>query len=161
MHVSLRAIESRFVASFLPVLEDQTSFNPRVTASSWRLAPESKRHLLVVDDAPDIAQLLATFLRAIGYEVLTANSANEALELASDTHFDAVISDIGMPVMNGYEFAAALRAITDYRNVPLVAVTGFDEYDDGQRSRSAGFDAHLKKPLDLTQLASTVGSLLR
>lgn len=161
MHVSLRAIESRVIASFLPLLEDQTNFNPRVSASSWHLASGSKHHLLVVDDAPDIAQLLATFLRAIGYEVLTANSANEALELARDTHFDAVISDIGMPVMNGYEFAAALRAITDYRDVPLVAVTGFDEYDDRQRSRSAGFDAHLKKPLDLTQLASTVCSLLQ
>lgn len=114
----------------------------------------ARRHALVVDDNPDITDMLAAVLRHAGYDVSTAHSAQDALVAAVAKHFDVVVSDIGMPGMNGYELARALRAMPDYGSVPMVAVTGFAMYDDRERALEAGFDAHLSKPIapwDLTQ----------
>jgi two-component system CheB/CheR fusion protein len=116
--------------------------------------------LLVVDDAPDVLHLLASFFRLSGYEVETANSAFMAFGAAKRRHFDAVVSDIGLPYMTGYDLASALRSLPGYGKVPLVAVTGFAQYDDVTRARRAGFDAHMKKPLDLSRLAKLVEDLL-
>ena len=66
-----------------------------------------------------------------------------------------------MPVMDGYELVASLRALPAYRSVPMIAVTGFDQYDDRERALSAGFNAHLKKPIDpatLTELVTHLGN---
>jgi CheY-like chemotaxis protein len=117
----------------------------------------ARRHALVVDDNPDITSMLAAVLRHDGYEVSTAHSAQDALETALAKHFDVVVSDIGMPGMNGYELARALRAVPEYGGVPMVAVTGFAMYDDRDRALEAGFDAHLSKPIapwDLTRAIS-------
>jgi CheY-like chemotaxis protein len=119
----------------------------------------ARRHALVVDDSPDITDMLAAVLRHAGYDVSTANSAQDALETALAKHFDVVVSDIGMPGMNGYELARALRAVPEYAAVPLVAVTGFAMYDDRDRALEAGFDMHLSKPISpwaLTQALSGV-----
>jgi two-component system CheB/CheR fusion protein len=116
--------------------------------------------LLVVDDAPDLLLLLATYFELSGYEVETAASATDAIGAARRGHFDAVISDIGMPEMSGYDLAAALRSMPAYVDVPMVAVTGFDQYDDAGRARRAGFDAHLKKPLDPAELLGVIRGLL-
>ena len=70
----------------------------------------------MVDDSADIAQMLVVILRRAGYEPIMSMSATEALELATQTDFDLVISDIGMPIMDGYELARALRALPrDYK----------------------------------------------
>ncbi len=119
----------------------------------------SPTRLLVVDDTPDILYLVGTFLRHSGYEVETATSAFAAFGAARRRHFDAVISDIGMPAMSGYHLASALRSLPEYRDVLLVAITGFSEYDDAEAARRAGFNAHLKKPLDLSRLAEVLGGL--
>ena len=111
---------------------------------------------LVVDDNPDITDMLAAVLRHAGYTVSSAHSAPDALELALARHFDVVVSDIGMPGMTGHELARALRAMPEYRAVPLVAVTGFDMYDDRERSAEAGFSAHLSKPIDPLALMQAV-----
>jgi len=74
--------------------------------------------------------MLSLFLTHAGYQVVTANSARAAIEAAETTRFDVVISDIGMPRMNGYELAEILRALPDYAAVPMIAVTGFSMYDD-------------------------------
>jgi CheY-like chemotaxis protein len=119
----------------------------------------AQRHALVVDDNPDITSMLAAVLRHAGYEVSTAHSAMEALEAALAKHFDVVVSDIGMPGMNGYELARALRSVPEYGAIPMVAVTGFAMYDDRDRAFEAGFDAHLSKPIapwDLTQAISGI-----
>jgi two-component system, sensor histidine kinase len=118
-----------------------------------------RRHALVVDDNPDITAMLAAVLRHAGYDVSTAHSAPEAIEAALAKQFDVVISDIGMPGMNGYELAQALRAVPEYSLTPMVAVTGFAMYDDRDRAVEAGFNAHLSKPIDpvdLTQIISGV-----
>lgn len=117
---------------------------------------KSRLHALVVDDSPDIAQMLAALLRLSGYDVSVASSAPEALEAASEKRFDVVVSDIGMPGMNGYELARALRARPEYAAVPMVAVTGFAMYDDRDRAVEAGFNAHLSKPIDPSELTRAV-----
>jgi len=114
---------------------------------------------LIVDDVADVSEMLSVFLSLAGYEVVTALSASEALEAARSTHFDVVISDIGMPQMNGYELAQALRSTPGYEGVPLVAVTGFSLYDDLQRSLQSGFNAHLTKPVDPNELFQLIERL--
>lgn len=120
----------------------------------------AKQSVLVVDDVSDVTEMIALFLKHAGYDVTTANSAGNALELASDRNFDLIISDIGMPEMNGYELAECLRAINDYQTTPLIAVTGYTEYDDRGRSLRAGFDAHLTKPINPSQLLELIGKLI-
>lgn len=111
---------------------------------------------LVVDDSPDITEVLAAVLRHAGYTVSTAHSAPDALEMALARHFDVIVSDIGMPGMTGHELASMLRTLPEYRAVQMVAITGFDMYDDRGRSEEAGFNAHLKKPVDPSALTRAV-----
>jgi CheY-like chemotaxis protein len=111
---------------------------------------------LVVDDNPDITALLAAVLRHAGYTVSSAHSAPDALTLALARHFDVIVSDIGMPGMTGHDLARALRAMPEYRAIPMVAVTGFDMYDDRERSAEAGFSAHLSKPIDPLALTQAI-----
>ena len=111
---------------------------------------------LVVDDNPDITALLAAVLRHAGYTVSSAHSAPDALTMAVARHFDVIVSDIGMPGMTGHELARVLRAMPEYRSIPLVAVTGFDMYDDVECSAEAGFSAHLRKPIDPLALTRAV-----
>jgi two-component system CheB/CheR fusion protein len=103
--------------------------------------------------------MLAFLLEQSGYEVVTANSGSEALESTKQERFDVVITDIGMPDMNGYELAEALRRLPDYSTVPLVAMTGFAEYSDRRRSGDAGFNAHLNKPVDPMALLEIITRL--
>ena len=115
-----------------------------------------RRRALVVDDSPDVADMLTIVLRHAGYEVETAYSASEALMAAFARRFDVVVSDIGMPGMDGYELVRRLRELPEYRATPMVAVTGFASYDDRERSLSEGFTAHLSKPVDPATLTSTL-----
>ena len=109
---------------------------------------ERPRSALIVDDVMDVTDMLAVLLTHAGYEVTCASTAPEALALAREQRFDMVISDIGMPEMNGYELAEALRSLPGYEAVPLVAVTGYSMFDDRLRSLSAGFNEHVTKPID-------------
>lgn len=115
--------------------------------------------VLVVDDAPDVTELLALLMSHAGYEVAMAFSAPEAFDAARDGHFDAVISDIGMPGMNGYQLAEALRALPGYKSTPLIAVTGFTHFEDRERARRAGFDEFLHKPISPSDLLDAVRRL--
>src|SRR5215212_8516837 len=117
---------------------------------------ECKGLALVVDDNPDITDMLAAVLRHAGYTVSTAHSAPDALTMAVARHFDVIVSDIGMPGMTGHELARALRAMPEYHSIPMVAVTGFDMYDDRERSAEAGFSAHLSKPIDPLALTRAI-----
>ena len=120
----------------------------------------SKPRVLVVDDVNDVTEMIGLFLKHAGYEVSTADSARAALRLAGERAFDLIISDIGMPAMNGYELAESLRSMPDYREIPLIAVTGYTEYDDRGRSLQAGFSAHMTKPIDPSQLLNLINELL-
>jgi CheY-like chemotaxis protein len=119
----------------------------------------AKPRALVVDDAPDVTEMLSFLLRYAGYEVVAAYSGAQALQAARAESFDVVVSDIGMPGMSGYELAEQLRAIEDYRRTPLIAVTGFSMYDDRDRALAAGFDAFVNKPVNPRDLISLIESL--
>lgn len=116
--------------------------------------------VLVVDDVADVTEMIALLLKHAGYAVTTADSAAAALEIARTRSFDLIISDIGMPEMNGYELATMLRGYSDYQNIPIVAVTGYSEYDDRGRALEAGFNAHVTKPIDPTRLLDLMNDLL-
>lgn len=121
---------------------------------------QTHHSVLVVDDVTDVTEMIALFLKHAGYEVTTANSASAALELARANSFDLVISDIGMPEMNGYQLAESLRKSSHYNLTPMIAVTGYTEYDDRGRSLQAGFNAHLTKPINPSQLLDLIGELI-
>ena len=122
------------------------------------MAPNKPR-ALVVDDAPDVTEMLAMLLRYAGYEVVAVSSAPAALATARSEPFDVVVSDIGMPGMNGYELAQALRTLPDYEDVPLIAVTGFAMYDDRDRALESGFNAFLTKPINPMDLIDLIKRL--
>ena len=115
--------------------------------------------VLVVDDAPDVTEMIGMLMRYAGYDVTTALSAPEAFDAARRDRFDVVVSDIGMPGMNGYQLAEALRQLPAYAAVPLVAVTGFTMYDDRERARASGFDDFLTKPISPIDLLDAVKRL--
>jgi CheY-like chemotaxis protein len=125
-------------------------------------APEKDKdrpRALVVDDAPDVTEMIATLLQHAGYRAVMAFSAAEALEAARAEQFEVVVSDIGMPGMNGYDLALALRALPEYKTVPLIAVTGFSMYDDRSRAIESGFNAHMTKPINPMSLLDLIKSL--
>ena len=98
-------------------------------------------------------------LRNAGYEVTTAESAFVALDAARTQRFDLVVSDIGMPDMNGYELAKELRTLPGYASVPLIAVTGFAQYADHHRAIESGFNIHMTKPVDPAEFVELVSHL--
>lgn len=118
-----------------------------------------KPRALVVDDAPDVTEMIAMLLRYGGYDVVTVFNATDAFDAARGEQFDVIVSDIGMPGMNGYQLAEALRALPAYKAVPLIAVTGFAMYDDRQRAFDSGFDAFLTKPINPMDLIDLVKRL--
>jgi CheY-like chemotaxis protein len=140
-------IASQFSSQFLPSREPQSRLQSAHEQTLVRDA-DKPRWALVVDDVPDVTDMLAVLLTHAGYEVSTACCAKDAIALAREHHFDVVISDIGMPEMNGYELARVLRTLPGYGAVPMVAVTGYSMFDDRSRSLNAGFNEHVTKPID-------------
>jgi len=121
----------------------------------------SSRRILVVDDNADGARLLADALELVGHEIRLAFDGPTALEAAADFLPDAALLDLGLPVMDGYELAGQMIARSKGRRRPvLVAVTGYGQASDQERTRAAGFDAHVVKPVDIPRLISLVESLL-
>ncbi|HZG53241.1 MAG TPA: response regulator [Pyrinomonadaceae bacterium] len=114
---------------------------------------------LVIDDAPDVTEMLAILLQYAGYEVVMVYSGAQGLAAASAGRFDVVVSDIGMPGMNGYELAAAVRALPEYQATPMIAVTGFSMYEDRERALQCGFNAFLTKPINPRDLLNLVERL--
>jgi CheY-like chemotaxis protein len=110
-----------------------------------RLSPRRLR-VLVVDDFPDVRSLLSLLLRLWGYEVRLAADGPEALRCAGEFGPDVVILDVGLPGMDGCEVARRLRRDPRTRGAVLVALTGLDAAEGGERCRAAGFDHHLAKP---------------
>ncbi|MCE9574125.1 MAG: PAS domain S-box protein [Deltaproteobacteria bacterium] len=108
------------------------------------------RRVLVVDDNPDAADMLAEVLRARGHAAAVAYDAPAALALVARFRPDVALLDLGLPVVDGYELARRLREVAG--PVRLVAVTGYGQPADRERSEAAGFDAHMVKPVDLAAL---------
>jgi CheY-like chemotaxis protein len=115
-------------------------------------SPASLRHkILVVDDNRDTATSCSMLFRTMGHEVQTAYDGIAALELARTFKPEAIFLDIGLPGMNGFEVVKTLRR-EGHRNEIIVAVSGYGQPEDRQRSREAGFDEHLVKPVQQESL---------
>jgi CheY-like chemotaxis protein len=114
--------------------------------------------VLLIDDNDDANESMAALLELVGYDVRTAVTGATALTLTAQFEPQLILSDIGLPDMNGYELAPALRQITGLRKVILVAATGYGNANDKQRSQVAGFDHHLVKPFDADMLLDFVAT---
>jgi signal transduction histidine kinase len=110
------------------------------------------RRVLVVDDNQDATDTLQTLLESLGATVAAAGNGRDALALFERFQPDAVLLDIGMPGMDGYEVARRIRALPAGGSTPLIALTGWGQQEDVRRSFEAGFDHHLVKPLDVDRL---------
>ena len=116
------------------------------------LEAKKNRRILVVEDDHDSALSLKKLLELCGYTVTVAFTCNEGLEAAEKTPPDIVLCDIGLPDCNGYEFATALRSKPGTALTRLIAVTAYGSEEDRKRSRAAGFQLHLVKPVKPEQL---------
>jgi CheY-like chemotaxis protein len=116
------------------------------------------RRVLLVDDNKDIVDSLAAVLRRSGYLAHTATDGASALTLAETIQPDVILLDLGMPRMSGYEVATAVRCRPRGARVQLIAATGWGNKEDRRRTREAGFDAHLTKPLDPDELIRLIES---
>lgn len=108
--------------------------------------------LLVVDDNPDNADCYALMFRRSGVDVRTAYSGADALAIAAEFRPEAVLLDIGMPGMSGYEVARQIRAAEWGSQTVLIAVSGWSQEGDKQQAQAAGFDHHISKPVDFGKL---------
>src|SRR5262249_28998165 len=108
----------------------------------------NSRRVLIVDDNRDGAESLGILLRASGHEVRTAYSGGDAVAAAEAFAPEAVLLDIGLPGMDGYEVAARLRQQPSTAAALLVALTGYGQEEDRRRALEAGFDQHFVKPID-------------
>ena len=115
-------------------------------------SPGKAHRILIVDDNEDGAQSLATLLELQGNQVQTAYDGPQAVEAVGDFRPDVVLLDIGLPTLNGYETARRMREHPDTRDALIIALTGWGQEEDRRRSREAGFDHHLVKPVDLSVL---------
>jgi CheY-like chemotaxis protein len=118
------------------------------------------RRVLVVDDNVDAARTMADALALAGYETRVSFDGPDALAAAAAFDPDAVLLDLGLPLMDGYEVARELRAAAASRSPILVAVTGYGQMADQERTRAAGFDGHVVKPIEVPQLVSVLERLL-
>jgi CheY-like chemotaxis protein len=118
--------------------------------AEWRSA---QKRILIADDNVDLVAVLAEFLDMAGHQPITAYNGLDALELARRERPDVAIIDVGMPGMNGYELARAIRHEAWGRDMLLIAATGWGHEDDKFKAKAAGFDHHLTKPfaMDLLQ----------
>lgn len=141
----------------LPALAD-SSADTGAGPSGESASASSVRRILVIDDNVDAAQSLAMLMSVSGHSVLVAHHPNDALRLAEANELDVIFVDIGLPEMDGYELARRLRETERGRTALLVALTGYGQPSDRERSRAAGFDHHLIKPADYAAIERVLGT---
>ena len=135
----------------LPALVEPAAQKTSPRAALPRVALQSSR-VLVVDDNIDTATALARLLRLLGHDVLSAHDGPTALEAARTHRPEIVLLDIGLPGMDGYEVVRRLRTEECCQHSLIIAASGYGQDEDRRRSREAGFDHHLVKPVDFDDL---------
>ena len=137
-----------------------TSDAPRPEARTAGVPEQARTGLrvLVVDDNVDGAEMLATLVESLGHDTRVALDGLSALEIAEDMRPDVALLDLGLPAMDGYEVARRFQERPELAGTRLVAVTGYGQESDLDRTRAAGFALHLVKPVDLPQLESFLAS---
>jgi PAS domain S-box-containing protein len=135
----------------LPIVNADSVAGPQADAAA---AARIGRRILVADDNQDAADSLAMILEMGGHDVRVAHDGRAALSIAQTFHPDTALLDIGMPQLNGYEVARALRQEPWGAGITLIALTGWGQESDRQKAIDAGFDRHLTKPIDPDALES-------
>jgi PAS domain S-box-containing protein len=144
----------------LPACEDVIPAGPAPPArdATEREPTATPHRILIVDDNDDARVLMADMLRLLGHDVRAARDGSSALQELETFHPDVALLDIGLPDIDGYELAARIRAVPDGASIHLLAVTGYGQPLDQERSRRAGFAAHLVKPVDSRRLLAHIAS---
>jgi len=150
---------SRFTVS-LP--RRQTHVEPVGPQSETVRPPSTPKsfHLMIVEDDPDTLEMLRATLEARGFRVTAFESAAETLQVAPGMQVNLIISDIGMPEMDGFHMIKNLREVAGYQDVPAIALSGYASQKDAKAALAAGFDAHVSKPVDPAELVIMVNGLL-
>jgi signal transduction histidine kinase len=148
---------SEFVVR-LPHLQIAPGSAKTEAAIGPRSAPSGVR-VMIVDDNEDAAFMLSEALAHAGHQTEIAHDAIAALDLAGRIKPDVALLDIGLPVMDGFELARQLRSHPELASIRLIAVTGYGQEHDRQRTRAAGFDAHLVKPVDVEEVSLLIVKL--
>ena len=136
----------------LPALPHAPAAQPPCPSARACGEPVAARRILVVDDNRDIVDSLALLLRLVGNQVETAGDGLAAVEAAGRYRPDLILLDIGMPRLDGYSACRQIRAQPWGRGMAIVALTGWGQEEDRRRSREAGFDGHLVKPVEPSAL---------
>jgi signal transduction histidine kinase/ActR/RegA family two-component response regulator len=131
---------------------------PSVDRDEIGRAPAHAVRVLVVEDNPDVARSIARLLKVSGHDVRVAHDGASAIRAAREFAPSVVLLDIGLPVVDGLEVAKWIRQEPGLRNVLLVALTGYGQDSDRQRTREAGFDYHIVKPVSLKEIASILAA---
>ncbi|HEY8188081.1 MAG TPA: PAS domain S-box protein [Pyrinomonadaceae bacterium] len=142
----------------LPALSPAGAPIPRVETAKQ---PKHTLRVLVVDDNRDSADMLVMLLQIFGHEAQAAYSGQTALEAAVEYQPDVVLLDIGLPDMNGHEVAEHLRQQPQTKDIRLIAITGYGQDSDRQRSKEAGFDRHLVKPVNPQELQELLATRVK
>ncbi|MCA1593012.1 MAG: PAS domain S-box protein [Acidobacteria bacterium] len=152
---------SRFVV-ILPLLGAQSN-EGAVEAPPEEVEPcvEEVCRVLVIEDAPDTLDMLQIVFESRGFHATTCSTAEEALSIAQTASFDIIVSDIGLPQIDGYELIKRLRDVPHLHDVPAVALTGYAAPKDAESALAAGYDMHIPKPVDPAVLASEIEQLLQ
>ncbi|NNG22262.1 hybrid sensor histidine kinase/response regulator [Telluria aromaticivorans] len=136
----------------LPLLKAIPDVETPAQAQAVGAAVAGPLRVLVVDDNADAAQMLATLLEAHGHAVSVEYDGTSGFARALRERPEVMLLDIGLPDMDGHELARRLRASSDTAGATLVALTGYGQSEDRERARQAGFDRHMVKPADLSEL---------
>jgi CheY-like chemotaxis protein len=148
---------SEFVVR-LPIVVERT-YARKSSGDVEEAAPTSKFRVLVVDDNRDTASSLAMLLKMMGNEIRTAYDGEEAVAAADEFRPHVVLCDIGMPKLNGYEACRQMRERAWDKNMILIAITGWGQEEDRRKTKEAGFDHHLVKPVDPHTLMKLLAAL--
>ena len=143
----------------LPIAGESSSVSQSSDNKNEPAMPKSQLRILVVDDNRDAAFSLTELLIEMGNTTCAAHDGEEAVEAAERFRPDVVLLDIGLPKMNGYEVAHAIRQKPWGMSVILIAVTGWGQEEDKRKSKDAGFDRHMVKPVEPRVLMKLIAEL--
>jgi CheY-like chemotaxis protein len=147
---------SEFVVE-LPV--SSSPHEPALIGAEKVSAPVRPRKVLVVDDNVDAAESFAMLLQMAGHETRLAHDGADAMKAVRAFKPDVVLLDLGLPIIDGFAVARLIRQDAALRNVVLVALTGYGQDGDRQRTSEAGFDHHLVKPVDIAKVESILSTV--
>ena len=149
---------SEFVVCLPCVRQTQIQTESNVNLEAQGVETPAMR-ILVADDNVDSADCLARLLKIAGHELRVAYDGPTALALATNFQPKVILLDIGLPGLSGYEVAQRIRQNSETKNATLVAITGWGQPEDQERSREAGFDHHLLKPVNPESLQQLLASI--